>query len=174
VVQSGVRAADGSSVPEFPPLLQVGWHSPAVAELRRMCVERFPQSATRKRLWERLVRILGRVNELGIRSEFWLDGSFMTEKLDPADLDFLLHLDMATLERLTPPQKELFCAFRDRTLGSECDSHILVTWPPGHDAYEEGELTRAYYHSHWGYSRDLAFMKGIVLYQMPDDQQWAV
>jgi hypothetical protein len=48
---------------EFPPLLAAGFHRMDVAALRRLCVDRFPDSFTRDGIMTRLERIIESVNQ---------------------------------------------------------------------------------------------------------------
>lgn len=157
---------------EYPPLLPVGWHSPTPADLCAMCVERFPASATRKRLWEKLARILAQLNGLGICSDFWLDGSFLTEKLDPNDFDYVVHVSNDTYTNLSGLQKEFIVVVRDKLRqDKECDGKLLVTYPEGHEFHAEWEAVRSRLHSLFSFSRDLEF-KGIVRYTFPSPHTW--
>jgi hypothetical protein len=57
-----------------------------------------------------LVTILERIRNLGIVCEIWLDGSFLTEKIEPDDVDFIVFAPMAILEPESP----------EKLLGNRC------------------------------------------------------
>jgi hypothetical protein len=80
----------GADKQEFPPLLAAGFHKTDLAGLRRLAVIRFPDSFTRPSIMTHLEQIVGRINSAAIAGEIWVDGSFLTEKLNPEDVDVLL------------------------------------------------------------------------------------
>jgi hypothetical protein len=85
----------GAGKQEFPPLLPAGFHRMDMPGLRRLAVVRFPDSFTRPAIMTHLEQIIDRINASGIRGEIWVDGSFLTEKLNPEDVDVLLAIDAA-------------------------------------------------------------------------------
>lgn len=61
-----------------------------MAEVRQACVDAFPDSTTRPALANAFEDVLVRLTEAGIEGELWLDGSFVTDKSNPSDVDFVL------------------------------------------------------------------------------------
>ena len=79
--------------PEFPPLLDVGLHQMTMAELRGLCVDRFADRAiSREPIMSGLEALLRKLKDGGIVGNLWVDGSFLTQKSDPGDVDLLLHM----------------------------------------------------------------------------------
>lgn len=72
---------------EFPSLFDPGWHTVTVKSLRDKCVKAFPRSTTRKRLMAVLETAIKKIQDAGFPCELWIDGSFLTEKIDPTDVD---------------------------------------------------------------------------------------
>jgi hypothetical protein len=62
----------------------------SVEEIRKIFVKPFPQSDTRQEIFEHYLDYLNEFKAL-ITPHFthWLDGSFMSKKLNPNDLDFV-------------------------------------------------------------------------------------
>lgn len=52
-----------------------------------MCVLRFPLSTTRREIMTGFRAVVERIVRCGIEGELWVNGSFLTEKIDPADID---------------------------------------------------------------------------------------
>src|SRR5688500_8482129 len=77
--------------PEFPPLLPDGFHPMTLADLRALCVSSRGPSLTRARIVEGLDDLVGRLVRAAVLGEVWIDGSFVTEKVDPEDVDILIH-----------------------------------------------------------------------------------
>jgi hypothetical protein len=72
---------------EYPPLLLAGFHVMDVAGLRRLCVDRFPLSISRRSIMNGLEAVFQHVMGAGLVMQAWVDGSFLTEKLNPRDSD---------------------------------------------------------------------------------------
>jgi hypothetical protein len=95
----------------------------------------------------------------------WIDGSFLTEKIDPNDVDVLLDLQDETVEKLRPLQRmDVDWLQRNEEIRTDydCDCHVLVSWPSGHPSHAHGEWLRAYYHKLFGWDEFLE-MKGIAI-----------
>jgi hypothetical protein len=111
-----------------------------------------------------LENIVARINQSAILGTIWVDGSFVTEKLNPEDVDVLLTLDATTYRSLTPPQRTLFSGFQAASLFAthKCDNYAAVIDP----ARPDGEWLYAYWLRQFGFSRSDE-MKGIVTISVP-------
>lgn len=76
--------------PDFPPLLQPGLHNITLPELHALAVAPFEHDQRRHDLYERLSAWVGALQGLGVGGTLWLDGSFLTEKPEPGDIDCVL------------------------------------------------------------------------------------
>ncbi|CAN5274793.1 hypothetical protein BH09BAC4_BH09BAC4_20610 [soil metagenome] len=66
-------------------------------------VDTFPQSITRQATYEALQTYLIELKAaLGIPLIIWLDGSFVTEKQNPNDVDFVIFVDTDTFQQHQP------------------------------------------------------------------------
>jgi len=52
-----------------------------------------------------LETLIGGLRFIGIEGKVWVDGSFLTEKIDPNDVDILLELDNETWDGLRANQR---------------------------------------------------------------------
>ena len=68
------RPMAGEPKEEFAPLLPVGFHKFDIPALRRLCVDRFPQSITRKTIMAGLEAVLDLLNQNGMRGDVWVNG----------------------------------------------------------------------------------------------------
>ena len=75
---------------DYPALLQPGMHSVSLDELHALAVAPFPQSQRRQDLHQLLTTWVGALKGIGVGGTLWLDGSFLTEKLGPGDIDCVL------------------------------------------------------------------------------------
>jgi hypothetical protein len=154
----------GAGKQEFPPLLPAGFHRMDMPGLRRLAMVRFPDSFTRPAIMTHLEQIIDRINASGIRGEIWVDGSFLTEKLNPEDVDVLLAIDAAAYAAMSIAQKRFFNGFQAASLFAthHCDNYAAVIDP----ARPDGEWLHAYWLRQFGFSR-ADEMKGIVTIEAP-------
>ncbi len=91
----------------YPALLTVGFHFMGISELRQLCVadNRFHRPTRRAKIMANLETLIGGLRFIGIEGKVWVDGSFLTEKIDPNDVDILLELDNETWDGLRANQR---------------------------------------------------------------------
>ncbi|WP_395504751.1 DUF6932 family protein [Ectopseudomonas hydrolytica] len=78
---------------DHQPLLPAGFHVCTLESLRRETVERFPDSGRRRELFASLSVYLDLLSSTGLRAEVWIDGSFMSVKPEPDDIDMVVAFD---------------------------------------------------------------------------------
>jgi hypothetical protein len=150
--------------PEWPPLLPLGFHALDAIARRRICVERFPGSITRPRILTNLETIINQVNHSAIAGDTWIDGSFLTEKLNPDDVDIALIVTRATVQSFSAAQLQFFNDFSDRQL---YDRYRLDSYGIALDVgTPEGEYAYAYWLRQFGFSRG-DVPKGIIRVSTP-------
>jgi hypothetical protein len=81
-----------SSVMEFPPLLTGGFCDIAESDFERLFVMPF-NSTTREGLCAKFREWLGAIKAIPVPLEIWIDGSFVTYKPNPRDIDILCIYD---------------------------------------------------------------------------------
>lgn len=156
-----------TSKPEFPPLLGHGFHDMTVAEVRQLCVGRFPTSITRSLIMDRLHDLIRRLSAAGVTGKVWVDGSFVTEKIDPGDVDILIHVtsdlyDNDPVKRATVD----WAAHPDRFDTHSCDAYKWIEYSVGHPLFADSEDSRRYWTDWYGLSRG-GTPKGIVVISLP-------
>lgn len=153
----------GATKDEFDPLLPPGFHDHDLAALRVLCVDNFPGSVRRPHLMQRLEEVISLLNSKGIEGRIWIDGSFVTKKHEPDDVDVLLEVDEAYVNQLEGERLQLFKWFQATSLYHQyrCDNYVLVTGP---DA--EHEYMWAYWLRQFGFSRS-EVMKGLAVIRLP-------
>jgi len=159
--------------PEFPPLFPLGWHRTTLSELRRVSVEAFPLSATREEIMAGLEAIVDRLAAVKIVGDLWLDGSFLTEKINPKDSDVALCVDAPSMYDFGSDEQHETIDWLRRNLKNTdllCDSYVIFTYPIPHVMFEEGEWWKIWYQKQFGFSRE-DDPKGIVVISIPDGAQ---
>lgn len=82
----------GTGKVEFPPLLSAGFHEMLLPALRQLCVDGFPLSTTRAGLMGGIEAICASLSTALIPASVWINGSFMTQKIDPNDVDLAVKM----------------------------------------------------------------------------------
>jgi hypothetical protein len=80
---------------DYPPLLPFGFHDTTAPALRDLCVNAFPRSTTRGVIMDKLEQVINAIEAARLSGELWVDGSFLTEKIDARDVDVVLHGTLA-------------------------------------------------------------------------------
>ena len=166
--QDSMRSVLPSDKPEYPPLLPPGFHRKSLSELRQTCVDDFPASRTRDSIMQGLEAVVHSLLEAGICGDLWVDGSFLTKKIDPNDVDLLLHIKPNFYQTATAEQKQMIRWFGEDNLKDDyrCDSYVMREYPQGDPLEAENEWERSYWIKQYGWSRGLE-MKGIAIILLP-------
>ena len=153
---------------EYPPLLPVGFHPMPLENLRRMCVDRFPDSLTRQAIMDGLTHVLGELNRIGLGFEVWVDGSFLTEKLNPKDCDFVVKVAGEEYDNASLSQQQAVAQIARADLkGSyRCDCYVFPEYADGHPLHAHGQWRRAYWLRQFGFSRSVE-PKGLAVINLP-------
>jgi hypothetical protein len=134
-----------------------------MADIDRVCVEFFPLSSTRRPIMDGLEQFLQRLLAGNVTGEIWADGSFLTEKIDPKDVDVIVRCMRSLYDFGTAEQRQAIdwvIANQKSTL--KCDSYVLFEDAPGDPLYTEYQWWHSYWHKLWGFSRE-DDPKGIVV-----------
>jgi hypothetical protein len=136
-------------------------------ELRKLCVDAFPLSTRRDQLMRSVEGLCTAVSTALILSEVWVDGSFLTLKIDPQDVDLVVVAAGSVLPG-TPQQSIVLrrIAARDFTTPLPCDSYVIFEYPSGHPNYSIYELMRAYWIRQFCFNRKDE-MKGLAVIRTP-------
>lgn len=149
--------------PDFPCLYPVGFHPLTLQEVEKVCVTGFPLSSSRPGIFAGLKTFVERLEKDGVAGELWLDGSFLTEKIDPKDVDVILKVEGAVYDGGTPEQREAIdWVIANQKLTLHCDSYVLFEYPEGHSLHDEFKWWYSWWHRQWGFSRE-DDPKGIVV-----------
>lgn len=104
-----------SQRPENTPLIPTsGPHHKSVAELHKLCVTGSP-SERRTKLWEGFAALYLRLIDAGLTGlDLWVDGSFLTEKETPKDVDCALWVPPSHIDMCTDQQYDELLQLKDR------------------------------------------------------------
>lgn len=150
---------------EFPPLLGPGMHEMPLPALRKLCVDAFPLSTTRDSHMRGIEAMCGSLSGALIPSYVWIDGSFLTKKIDPADVDLAVRLHFAALPKPGAEQIALIDRIQKKQF-SGCDSYVFIEYPQAHPLHPVGDMMHAYWQRQFGFSRGDQF-KGVAIIRTP-------
>jgi hypothetical protein len=149
--------------PDFPALFPVGFHELTIETLEQVCVDLFPLSTSRKPIMDGLRQFVGNLAAAGVVGNLWIDGSFLTDKIDPEDVDVILLCDGPLYDRgPSAYQTAVDWVIDNQKATFKCDSYALFQYPPGHALHTDGVWWHAYWLRQWGFSRE-SDPKGIVV-----------
>lgn len=155
---------------EFPALLSEGLHPMSLADLKRLCVTEFPLSKRRESIMRSLESLLAALTSAAINAQVWIDGSFLTKKIDPDDIDLVVVLQDRDfrLAYATPMGKDVLerIARRQFTNPVKCDSYFTLEYPPGNPNHAVGQDQRNYWLKTFGESRS-GEKKGMAVIEVP-------
>lgn len=101
-----------------------------------------------------------------LSTEIWVDGSFLTEKIDPNDVDLVVVVQGGSWPG-TGQQRHVLSRVANKDFGAPpCDSYVIVEYPVGHKHYPEAELMRAYWIKQFCFTRN-EDMKGLAVIRTP-------
>jgi hypothetical protein len=146
--------------PDFPALLAPGMHNLTLPALHALAVAPFAGDVRRADLFQKLTTWAGALQACGLGGTLWLDGSFLTEKPDPGDIDCVLwNPGWASPAGATPANEQQVQTLLDRATAENLyglDLYVVAT-PPGGGFHEE-----AYWRGVLGFGHDRVTAKGFA------------
>ncbi len=104
-------------------------------------VKAFPRSERRRWLFDNYLRYTYRFqDEMFAWFEQWIDGSFISQKENPGDLDIVTIFDYQVFEARGEKMTDKFQSYnweRERI-----DAYLVYDYPPGHDSFSETILQK--------------------------------
>jgi hypothetical protein len=121
--------------------------------LKTIFVDEFQESKTRKIIFEGLEAFLTNLsNFIDASFDLWVDGSFVTNKLNPNDIDVVLIIDAFILAQ---KGKEIEILFKSNTAKLEylVDAYTIAKYDELDSKYPLFQIEKAYWANWFGYSR---------------------
>jgi hypothetical protein len=145
--------------------LDAGLHPMDLNEIENVFVTPFPHSSTRKIIMEGFRRHTSDLVDIIKEYIQFLDGSFVSNKNDPGDIDLVCFINGDLIDALSPVDqekiRELFSGPRTKST-HHCDAYFCVFYPETHPQYEFYRSKRKYWMGEFGYDR-ADTPKGIVV-----------
>ncbi|ONM43132.1 hypothetical protein BXT89_14355 [Halopseudomonas pachastrellae] len=142
--------------PDFPMLLQPGVQKLSMADLHALAVAPFT-SQRRQDLFQLFTNWQNAIRQAGVSGALWVDGSYLTEKPDPGDIDCVLWQPQWTRNTpMTPADQQQIASLMDHN-GVKAVYHL--------DLYVERVVDfhrQAYWSGVLGFSHDRTTAKGFA------------
>jgi hypothetical protein len=146
------------AVPAFEEgLLPGGRHVATVEQVRAALVEPFAGSTTRAPIYSFWLERRAAVAELVDVAAEWLDGSFTTDRLDPADMDLVTVLDGPSFDALPRHRRQVLASLVGGTHTEafwSCDAGVVVAYPDDVLARPRTAVAGACWLAYFGHTRD--------------------
>jgi len=144
---------------EYPSIIAVGIVNMNLDEFEDWSKTSFKDSAYRQSLLNNFKELIKKVQVFGFSFEIWVDGSYLTEKPEPDDIDMLIIVSRRVINKLSlDKQDELY----NKYFSIEGKSNIKQLYKCDINfMYKEDNKRRAFWLDLYGYSRDKK-PKGII------------
>lgn len=133
-------------------------------DLKQVFVDGFGTSYTRRRNWDGFNAFVKFLIDAGLKDmTIWVDGSFISNKENPNDFDFVTLIEPKNLNNLSKAQQSKLCSiFEHETAKSffYCDPYIILV-----DGSEYNINRNAYWKKQWGHDR-FGNSKGFVVVEI--------
>lgn len=130
--------------------LPPGIHRASVSEVHEVLVAGFDDPAVRQEIFDQWTELTAEIRAIVQVEKQWLNGSFVSRKLTPGDLDLATFLDGDQLEALPEAERDRLTALLSGPNVEAyplIDSFAIVLYAPGHPVHEVGEATREAFES---------------------------
>jgi hypothetical protein len=141
----------------------------SIEALETLVVEDFRYSNSRRELWKGLSFVINRLVDLKIPCEICINGSFLTKKNDPNDIDLLVDIQISVLDNADHEQGDFIERLADRFYkkSDHLDSFVIFSASEGHQAHAASEAQRLQFARDWGTFYVSKEPKGIAVIEVP-------
>lgn len=151
---------------DHPPVLPPGRHVMRIDRFREQFVVDLGQNFRRHDLCHSLERLIDALNDAEIPCDLYLDGSFVTEKVEPKDLDVAIRMEADVYEALSDQQKALLSEINDGEFIIDLDTFVYVAYPRGHPSFGTAADEKETWAELWGREHDGQYIKGIAVIRL--------
>lgn len=133
-------------------LLNPGFHEYKLNEIDKIFVEDFSKSQTRKEIYSGFLKWLKELLNICIPNEIWIDGSFVTDKINPNDVDLVYFIDVNDYSK----NNEQINQLRELGIQNNCDTYIAFSPNSKLPAELNNDITnkRNYWRGQFGFDRE--------------------
>lgn len=136
--------------------LDAGLHQATLSDIKTHLVDTFPPTSTRLKVYKGYKRHTEELETFGFPINQFVDGSFVSSKKDPGDVDLLGIADRKTVDALPAAERQrlnkLFLGEANK-LDYECHTFFLASVPETDPAFAAFRATRKYWMGEFGFDR---------------------
>ena len=111
-----------------------------------------------------LEAICGELSAHSISSEILVNGSFVTSKIDPGDVDFVV---MVNADQISSESQMNFLEKIKNQIFEKCHSFVIFLFPPGDKFHAQSEDKRDDWTNWFSSNRKLEVVKGLPVIRTP-------
>ncbi|KOE99778.1 DUF6932 family protein [Stenotrophomonas geniculata] len=141
---------------DFTPLFAAGFHDMDWPGLVASCLTPFPTSMARHTLCTQLADFMSELRSMGLTGKLWIDGSFVTAKPDPGDVDLLFVPDPDCEDAIAAHLTEIDALFMLHGAKKRYNCHAFIADASSTDAL-------AYWRGLFGFCHDNVTPKGLLV-----------
>jgi hypothetical protein len=163
------RCREGfQTCPRFSPR---GFGKKSLEELQEIAVTPFARSKTRAGIMGRFASLAAEFARLRIEGELIVDDSFVTEEIDPQDIDFTLCVASSFYDSCSVEQRHILdWVSDDKTIKQThlCDCYLCVEFDRTHEQFFDGILTREWWETLYATSKVFKRKRGLILISLTE------
>lgn len=149
---------------DYPPLLPPGRHVMTLTEIEIRFVDAFKGNGRRVHLFQRFEAFFQEYLLAGFCCEMWLDGSFLTEKTDPDDIDATVIIEPQVGATLNGSQLDLVEKTNKCHFGPDVDGFAYILLDRDDPDYHDDLVNPARtWHEVYGAEHSKEWLKGFVV-----------
>ena len=151
---------------DLPGLLPAGLHPMLLSQLEELAISRFPLSRNRPQIVSGFKTVLGKLLTAKIIGDVIVDGSFLTEEIEPHDIDFALCVSSEFHENSVDDQRKIMDWIGDdKTIKRDflSDCYPCVEFPAGHSQYFDGIQNREWWINLYRTGRSGLLERGLAV-----------
>ncbi|MGG3871697.1 DUF6932 family protein [Brevibacillus laterosporus] len=145
--------------------LKPGIHPYTSNDFISQFVDDFPESTNRPNVFAGLVKFLKELDNVLIPHSIWLDGSYLTKKLEPNDIDLVVFYELEDISGDETRANVILDIIKNRSSYYLCDAYFCYAPNPRIDPN-----TRNYWRGQFGFDRDDQ-PKGMILLDQNEIRQ---
>lgn len=158
------------TIPEFDSNgnLPPGFFSPTLEEFKYRFVDEFYDSNTRKDIFIGYTEYCQKLIDLDAAKIQWVDGSYITKKADPGDIDFATHINPMELSEEDKQRLFVLLDIKNMKIAYKCHPFPIWIYPKDEPRLYDNYQKKLDYWSKWfGHDR-LKNPKGIIEFNLLD------
>jgi len=137
-----------------------------LGEVWERFVVAYGEPASRTAIYWNLEQVVQDLLQANITCDIWLDGSLLTDKPDPGDLDITVVIDSQVIDSLDENQLKLVDKLTMAEYGEGVDSFVLTRWPIGHEYFGTELDEVSSWNEVYGAEHSKKWLKGFVVLRL--------